>query len=144
MKKLCLVALLALGFLSAPAAHAVQFLKCNSEGGKTIYVTFGKVFRSGDAGPRYFPIEIVIFRSPQELQDRIFFGSFKDTKGIVVESNAAAFQMAFPAKGVDGQIRTEALRLRLHSPQDLHGFVGEWATGKESLETKQRAFCSLF
>ena len=143
MKKMILAALVFAAFLPG-SAHALEFLKCNTMEGKTIYGTFGKVTFSGDPKPHFFPIEIVIFASRTALQDRIFYSNYTDGMKVPVESSPAAFTMSFPAKGPDGQTQTETLTLRLYASFDLTAFQGVWTSSREQQETKQQAYCSIF
>lgn len=136
---------LALPLLAASPAHALEFMKCNTLSGKTLWASFGKKMRSGDPAPTYFPSDIALFRAPQELQDRILFNSSKDAAGIQLDVTSATIHFAFPAKGVDGLPVWQALRLRLYSPgKSSTAYIGEWATGREKLETKERVFCSAY
>lgn len=142
MKKLILAVFLAIA-LSPASAHALQFMKCNTIEGKTIYATFAKASLSGEPAPRFFPLDIVVFRAPQQLQDRVLFKTFEDGLKIPVVSTAVQFQMAFSAKGPSGELQTEALDLRLFSRDDPTGFTGIWSTTAGSVQTKQNAYCSL-
>jgi hypothetical protein len=127
------------------SAHSMEFMKCNTMGGKTLWASFGKKMRSGDPAPTYFPVDLTLFRSPTELQDRILFNSSKDAAGIPLEVTTATIHFAFPAKGLDGQPEWQALRLRLYSPgRSATAYIGEWATGKDQLQTKEQAFCSVY
>jgi len=141
---LLLVALLAPAFVPAQA-HAFEFIKCNTLSGKTLWGSFGKKMRSGDPAPTYFPSDLALFRSPKELQDRIIFNSSKDAAGIPVEVTSATINFAFPAKGIDGTPEWQAFRLRVYSPgKSATAYIGEWATGKDKLETKEQVFCSVY
>jgi hypothetical protein len=131
--------------LAATPAQAMEFMKCNTVKGKTLWASFGKKMRSGDPAPTYFPVDLTLFRSPTELQDRVLFNSSKDAAGIPVEVTSATIYLAFPAKGADGQPEWQALRLRLYRPgKSSTAYIGEWATGKDKLETKEQAFCSVY
>lgn len=135
---------LAVAALPLPA-HALEFMKCNTMSGKTLWASFGKKMRSGDPAPTYFPVDLTLFRTPKELQDRILFNSSKDAAGIPLEVTAATINFAFPAKGMDGQPEWQALRLRIYRPgKSSTAYIGEWATGKEAPATKEQAFCSVY
>lgn len=139
-----LLALFALVSISQPA-QALEFMKCNTMSGKTLWASFGKKMRSGDPAPTYFPSDITLLRSPKELQDRILFNSSKDAAGIPLEVTSASIHFAFPAKGRDGQPEWQALRLRLYSPgRSATAYIGEWVTGKEAIATKEQTFCSVY
>jgi hypothetical protein len=140
MKSFLLVAALALPL----QAQALEFIKCNSVGGKTLWATFGKKVRSGDPAPTYFPVDLTLLRG-KELVDRLLFNSSKDSAGLPVEATSATIHFAFPAKGADGNPEWQAFRLRLYSPgKSANAYVGEWAVGKDQLETKEQVFCSVY
>jgi hypothetical protein len=136
---------LAFAFSALPSsAQAFEFIKCNTVSGRTLWASFGKKMRSGDPAPIYFPSDLTLLRG-KELQDRILFNSSKDAAGIPVEVTSATIHFAFPAKGTGGSPEWQAFRLRLYSPgKSSTAYIGEWATGKDKLETKEQVFCSVY
>lgn len=130
--------------LLSPSAHAFEFVKCNSPSGKTLWASFGKKMRSGDTAPTYFPVDITLLKG-KVLVDRLLFNSSKDAAGLPVEWTSATLNFAFPVKGNDGAEEWNALSLRLYSPgKSQNNFVGFWATGKDALEKREQAFCSVY
>jgi hypothetical protein len=130
--------------LFAPQAYAMEFLKCNSIEGKTLWASFSQRYTSGTKEKIHFPSDITILSSVDTLQDRIIYSSSEGRK-ILVNVSPTAISFAFPAKGPEGKIQTEEFELRLYSPKNLSAFVGSWRSidVDGNVRTVQ-AFCSAY
>jgi hypothetical protein len=131
----------------ASQSHALQFIKCGTTEGKTLYATFGKRVTSGEPTPVYFPIDFVVFSQPQVLQDRVIYYRTKDALLVPLHVSYSAIDFVFPAKSFDGtSIYSEAFDLHVMSPRDPTGFQGRWTTTDadgHKVQTVQ-TMCSVF
>lgn len=140
MKFAILVAALLLPF----NAHALEALKCNTMSGKTLWAGFGRIVRSGDPTPTYYPIEFTIFKSRTELQDRVYFARTKDALAIKISVTPVSLEFAFPAKNGE-EIQSEEFSLRLYSPKDSKAYVGTWMVTKaDGSRSGEHANCSVY
>ena len=138
------ISILALSLLLPFHAHALEAMKCNTMSGKTLWAGFGRIVRSGDPAPTYFPIEFTVFKSRTELQDRVYFERTKDSLAIPVLVSQYSISFSFPAKnGAETQI--EDFNLRIYSPRDAKAFRGTWTTIRsDGSRTGEIVNCSVY
>ncbi len=118
---------LALAALFSFQLHALQFMKCGSREGKTFWASFGKIVKSGETEPTWFPIDFTLLNGEKSLQDRIYFYSTKEALKVPLAVSASSIELSFAALGRDGKTpQTEQFQLKLYSPKDMTGFVGTW------------------
>ena len=135
---------LILALLLPLQAHALEALKCNTMSGKTLWAGFGRIVRSGDPAPTYYPIEFTVFKSRTELQDRVYFARTKDALAIKVSVTPVSLEFAFPAQN-GSEMQTEEFNLRLYSPKDEKAYVGTWSVIKaDGSRSGEHANCSVY
>jgi hypothetical protein len=95
---------------------------------------------SGETQFRYFPVEIAVFSSATELEERILFSTFQDGLKIPVYDNDGLFGMDFMVKGIPQKIR-----VRLYGNDAPNSFIGDWATvDQDGTVAHVQAGCTIY
>jgi hypothetical protein len=141
MRKFILIFIVVMG--SGSAAQAMEFMKCNSMDGKTLWASFGK--RANSDGVKYFAIEVTLFRSATELQQRILFRNSKEAMAAMpIAFSPTKINFALTSVGVDGAPSVEIFELHLYSPRSATAFSGTWVTQNSSGSVTVPLACSVY
>jgi hypothetical protein len=131
--------LLIFAFLFAAQSHALVLAKCTSENGKTLWASFGRLWRSGDTDFTYFPVELTVFSSPTQLQDRIIFNDYHESLKIPVIFTGRSLIMRFDSQG-----QNESLSVALYSDAAVNSFIGNWTTTKNGDQHFEKVGCTIY
>ncbi len=118
-----------------PCAHAMEIppsqlpprrwelMKCTSEKNGTIWASFGRLYKSGQNEPVWFPTEIVLFA--KDFSYRELFPDYREALKVPVRVSPGSMSMTFLAK--KGEIvQTNLVQLIQYDSRIPNAFLGNW------------------
>ncbi len=140
MKQMTLI--LAMALVSGQAT-ALEFMKCNSHDGKTLWASFGKRVNSTEV--KYFATELTLFRSDRELQQRILFRNSKEALAASpIDYSPGEISFTISSVGRDGAPSSETLYLRIFSHKSKTAYSGIWTTEDSTGLRQVPLACSVY
>ena len=136
--------LISLLVLLSSQAQALVLLKCTAGEGKTLWASFGRYLRSQDTAYTYFPVELVVFSSRTTLQDRLLFDTLADSLKVEVRMSKKFIGFDFEAKGDDGVLQTEGIKIMRYKDDDPNTFFGTWVTTRDGQQRFEQAACTVY